>query len=79
MYTHTLLYPQTISKPEMLQRILMAVLGILVDGEDSTEDGNDEDEDLAEEMDTKCPYSSATKVVESLPPQPMCVGWRKDF
>lgn len=41
----------------------MSVLGVLVQGGDSAEEGEEEgEEDLDEEMDAKSPYSSATKV-----------------
>ena len=41
----------------------MSVLGVLVQGVDSAEEGEAEgEEDLDEKMDAKTPYSSATKV-----------------
>ena len=41
----------------------MSVLGVLVQGVDSADEGEEEgEEDLDQEMDAKSPYSSATKV-----------------
>ena len=60
--THADVCAQTISKPEMLQKVLIAVLSVLVQGAGPAEGEEEEEEDVEEEMDAKSPYSSATKV-----------------